>query len=99
VPDIREVLHRRTDLSTFVVHLTKVQQPDLTAADALAEIARSGVIEARSAMGWAKEYDDAEAPPQSSQRVVCFSETPLEHIHLLAQQIPGRRVRLEPYGR
>ena len=33
--EIRDVLHRRTDLSTFVVHLTRAQQPDLTGADAL----------------------------------------------------------------
>jgi hypothetical protein len=30
--------------------------------------------------------------------VVCFSETPLEHIYSLYQEIPGRSVRLSPYG-
>jgi hypothetical protein len=98
MPSIEEVLHRRTDLSTFVVHLTRRRDQDATALDNLASMARSGRVEARTAMGWAREYDDAATPGEYSQRVVCFSETPLEHVHLLAADISGRRVRLEPYG-
>lgn len=95
---IRDILHRRTDLSTFVVHLTRASN-GLTGREALASIARSGVIEARRAMGWAHEHDDPAAPGELSQRVVCFSETPLEHIYLLLGEMePSREVEMEPYG-
>lgn len=35
---------------------------------------------------------------ENSQRVVSFSETPLEHIYSLFADIPYRRIRLQPYG-
>lgn len=28
----------------------------------------------------------------------CFTETPLNQLHLLVRDIPGRRVKLAPYG-
>jgi hypothetical protein len=49
-------------------------------------------------MGWAADQDDPADPAKQSQRVVCFSETPLEHIYSLVADIDGRRVHLEPYG-
>lgn len=49
-------------------------------------------------MGWADDEDDPHDDAKQSQRVVCFSEVPLEHIYSLVAEIPGRRVRLEPYG-
>jgi hypothetical protein len=98
VTHIREILHRRTDLSTFVVHLTRASN-GLTGLGALASIAASNVIEARTAMGWARQYDEPDAQPNESQRVVCFSETPLEHVNLmLGPMQPSRSVELEPYG-
>jgi len=33
-----------------------------------------------------------------SQKCVCFTETPLEYVHLLLQQIDNRQVQFEPYG-
>ncbi|MEJ7791976.1 MAG: abortive infection system antitoxin AbiGi family protein [Gaiellaceae bacterium] len=57
------------------------------------------MIEARTAMGWARDHDDPDAPAQQSQRVVCFSETPLEHINLmLGPMEPSRSIVMEPYG-
>jgi hypothetical protein len=37
-------------------------------------------------------------PVKQTYRVVCFSETPLEHIYSLVADINGRRIRLRPYG-
>ncbi len=31
-------------------------------------------------------------------RSVCFTETPLDHVHLLMQTIQGRQLHFEPYG-
>jgi hypothetical protein len=33
-----------------------------------------------------------------SQKCVCFTETPLEYVHLLLEQIDNRQVQFEPYG-
>lgn len=49
-------------------------------------------------MGWAKEQDDSHDPARQTQRVVCFSETPLEHVNLMCGEIEGREVVMEPYG-
>jgi hypothetical protein len=92
--DIREILSRRTDLSTFVVHLTRDRDQEWTAKKSLMKIAEDTVIWAKTAMGWAADQDDR----PRTQRVVCFSETPLEHIDTLVADIVGRRVRLQPWG-
>lgn len=96
-PQIREVLNRRTDLSTFVVHLTRARD-NRSARDALDDILHERTLKRGQPMGWAKGEDDAGDPLRQSQRVVCFSETPLEHIYSLVADIEGRAVRLEPYG-
>jgi hypothetical protein len=98
VTEIRTILHRRTDLSTFVVHLTRRRDPAYSAQDALVDIAREGRLEARSPLGWAKAQDDPVDATKQSQRVVCFSETPLEHINLMIGPINGRMIEMEPYG-
>jgi hypothetical protein len=94
---IRDVLNRRTDLSTFVVHLTR-DKGERTARQALDSIIRERVLRAQTAMGWARLEDDQADPTKQSQRVVCFSETPLEHIYSLVADIEGRAIRLAPYG-
>jgi Putative abortive phage resistance protein AbiGi, antitoxin len=98
VTEIRSILHRRTDLSTFVVHLTRRRDANYGPQDALVDIARSGRLEARTALGWAKTQDDPNDPARQTQRVVCFSETPLEHINLMCGPIEGRLIAMEPYG-
>ncbi|HXL44015.1 MAG TPA: hypothetical protein VN960_08155 [Gaiellaceae bacterium] len=109
--EIREVLNRRTDLSTFVVHLTRDDTPNDYAPDAfplplpdaranLRSIIEGRALSAGRAMGWALgvpglALNDAE---RESQRVVCFSETPLEHAYSLFSDIRNRAVKLKPYG-
>jgi hypothetical protein len=95
---IGQVLQRRSDLATFVVHFTR-QSGGRTAEQNLVRMLVGGCIEARTPMGWARSAaarfgEDASA----SQRVVCFSEAPLEQLHSLTAEIDGRRVALEPYG-
>jgi hypothetical protein len=94
---ISDILHRRNDLSTFVVHLTRDHE-DMTAKESLTSIIEDYELEARSPMGWAAAQDDPGDPEAQSQRVVAFSETPLEHIWALVADIEGRQVELRPYG-
>jgi hypothetical protein len=94
--DIRDVLNRRNDLSTFVVHLSRDGEQ---AADAnLRAIIAEGVLRASKSFGWAASQDDESDQARQSQRCVCFSETPLEHIYSMVANILGRSVRLQPYG-
>jgi hypothetical protein len=95
--EIQEVLNRRGDLSTFLVHLTR-DRNGLSAASALESVIRERRLRALSPMGWAKTEDDPAEPAHQSQRVVCFSETPLEHVYSLFADIAGRQVCLKPYG-
>lgn len=94
--NIREVLNRRTDLSTFVVHLTK--DGDARARENLESIIRNRRIIARTPMGWAKDEDEPSDPAKKSQRVVSFTETPLEHIYSHVVEIEYRQEKFEPYG-
>ena len=55
-------------------------------------------IEARSVYGQARTRVAGNAVNEASQRVVCFTETPLEHLLLLTQQIDNRNFHFEPYG-
>ncbi|WP_176562331.1 abortive infection system antitoxin AbiGi family protein [Mycolicibacterium palauense] len=93
---IADMLHRRNDLSTFLVHFTR-DAPDGggTAFDALKAIVTQLKIEARTAYGLASNHPTA----AGSQRVVCFTETPLEHSWTMTRELAERRTsKFAPYG-
>lgn len=95
---IGQVLHRRADLSTFLVHLTRTND-DGGPLDNLRAMLTAGRIEARNAMGWAAGRTiELGAVASASQAAVCFSEAPLDQLYSLAADIKGRRFKLEPYG-
>jgi len=95
--DIRTVLSRRSDLSTFIVHLTRDENGD-SANDRLESIVKSWKIQARNAFGTALSRLSEDGPSADSQKCVCFTETPLEYLHLLVGKIRGRSRQLAPYG-
>lgn len=53
---IEDLLHRRTDLSTFLVHLTR--DGDASARDNLISILEAGLIEARTPLGPARHLEE-----------------------------------------
>jgi hypothetical protein len=96
---IEEVVSRRTDLSTFLVHLTRARDQK-TARDQLTSILTDQELRPGEPMGHAvndlrKASDSAGL---ESQKCVSFTETPLEHIRLMVEQIDGRSCQFEPYG-
>lgn len=95
--DIKEILRRRSDLSTFLVHFTR-NKDGISARSRLESILTKHKIEALTPMGHAKKALDKAAIKADSQRVVCFTETPLEYAHLLLEEISGRGCHFEPYG-
>ena len=94
--DIREILARRSDLSTFLVHFTRRGDDGQSARRNLRQILQQRTIEARTPFGPAVKLLSGQ--DLRSQRCVSFSETPLEHLHCLTQKIPDRRISLSCYG-
>jgi hypothetical protein len=95
---IDEVLARRTDLSTFVVHLTRDSEI-ASACENLASIIEDRQLRAGDPKGWATwEGFGLDREALATQRVVCFSETPLEHVHSLFAEIEGRSIQFRGYG-
>jgi Putative abortive phage resistance protein AbiGi, antitoxin len=97
---IEDLLHRRTDLSTFLVHLTRAT--GTTARENLIAMITGGdegvmAIKARSAFGPGRDYDKY-LGDVATQKVVCFTETPLEHIWMMLENIEGRSTQFEPWG-
>lgn len=97
MPTIEELLHRRSDLSTFLIHFTRPYGDD-TPSQNLVSILGSQSIEARSAYGMARDYVRLDPALHDSQRVVCLTETPLEHAWMMCAQIDSREHGLAPFG-
>ena len=100
--DIQKLLARRSDLGSFLVHLTREYPDGTPAKENLKSILKDRVIEARTPYGSAinrlsRLKADASAN-LNTQKVVCFTEMPLEHIRLLTEEIQGRRFKFGPYG-
>ncbi len=93
--DIQEVLNRRSDLSTFVVHLSR-EFEESPAKENLRAIIAEGMLRAKTARGWARHV--SEEKRGKTQNVVCFTETPLDHIYLQAGPIKDRDFQFQPYG-
>lgn len=94
---ITDMLHRRSDLSTFLVHYTKVTDDDDTGFEALKSIVADCTIEARTAYGAAAQSTNPLVG--SSQKVVCFTETPLEHSWTMTRELAERRAfKFAPFG-
>ena len=93
---IEQLLHRRTDLSTFLVHLTR-DNSTAAARENLLSIADQLTIEARTLLGPAAHLEPYLAGTMATQKVVCFTETPLEHTSMMLEDIEGRSLRFAPY--
>lgn len=96
---IEELLHRRTDLSTFLIHFTRDGE-ESSAKENLLNMLRSGCVEARNPYGMGRNIalTSTDADFQNSQRVACFSETPIEHAWMMCTEIEGRENGFGPYG-
>ncbi len=95
--EIKELLHRRNDLSTFLVHLTR-DKDGRSARDNLLSILRDGHLKAHGPMGLAASRAGRVPAFDELQKVVCFTETPLEQTWMMCEEISGRSIQLSPYG-
>ena len=85
-----------------MVHLTREYPAGVPAQQNLKSILDTATIEARNPYGLAvrRIRNKTAATPSDieCQKVVSFTETPLEHVTLVAQEIVGRQFNFEPYG-
>ena len=95
---IEDLLQRRTDLSTFLVHLTRDAANGKTPLDNLKSIVKAQTIKARNAFGPAAHLEEHLAGSPATQTAVCLTETPLEHVWMMLERIDGRSFHFEPYG-
>jgi len=102
--DIEELLHRRSDLSTFVIHWTRESEDATPARDNLLNILETRTLEARNPMGAARRpiQDKLQGSVREealhSQKVVCFTEAPLEQAWSFVCNIKYRNIQLAPFG-
>ncbi|KII36646.1 hypothetical protein [Pseudomonas fluorescens] len=90
----------RVDFSRFLVHLTKDSEQK-KAKDILLEIYEDETIEARNhhcLFGPLLKNGNYTSVMTKKFNTVCFTETPLNEINKIARYIPGRSVKLAPYG-
>ena len=99
--EIEDILHFRTDISPFLVHLTR-DGNSLTAPQALYSIIHDGCLKCSfnpiSDVRFGihiSEVSDLTADGFFS--AICFTETPLNEIHSLLE-IENRQIDLAPYG-
>lgn len=95
--EIKEIIARRTDLSTFLVHLAR-DLDGISAPDRLRQILVQWRLTARTPYGSAVQRLTEVGENTASQRSVCFTETPLEHVYWLLQPVQGRQIEFRPYG-
>lgn len=90
----------RDDISRFVVHLTRNYKGE-SPRNNLINILEDRVIEARTAHClFSPLFKSLQFTKVLKGRfkTVCFTETPLNQIGRLCVLIPGRQIRLQPYG-
>jgi hypothetical protein len=100
---IEDLIHRRTDLSTFVIHWTRDFE-SRAARENLISMLQERRIVACNPMGAAARRleQEPDGPGREaaldSQKVVCFTEAPLEQAWSFVVPVFGRQTQLEPYG-
>jgi hypothetical protein len=95
--ETEELLASRGDLSTFLVHLTR-SSSICSAKELLTKILEDQKLIAGNSYGMAARKLELKGIDASSQKVVCFTETPMEHLTVLTSEIEGRSCKFEPYG-
>ena len=88
---IENLLQQRKDLSNVITHFTR-EVNGKTACANLISILTDGCLKAVNEQGMAKGQGHEE------QRVVCFTETPVNFLWTLVERIKHRQIKLEPYG-
>ena len=91
----------RTDLSRFVIHLTRDDTDDFDEDGASAAENFKTIVEERKIYSFQPHCLYSDKIPEKHENkfwVCCFTEIPLSELHLLTRHIKGRRYQLSEYG-
>ena len=96
---LEEFLDEKSDYSHLLVHLTRSDE-FMPASEVLSCILNECTLRAYNPFCvWIESLNKS---PNSSLRklfnVVCFTETPIDQIRVLLEQLQGRKHQFEPYG-
>jgi hypothetical protein len=97
---IEDLLQRRSDLSTFLVHFTR-DHDGRSAKQNLTRILVEKRLRLGKPLGMAASVAERERGRPAfykSQQVVSFTETPLQHAWMMCEDIEGRSIGFKPYG-
>jgi hypothetical protein len=98
MPSSEYLLGRRSDLSSYLVHLTK-ECDGKSARKNLRSILRDECIEARNSYClFMSETKKLPSPSAELFQVVCFTEVPLNELNYIVQTMEGRTTELSSYG-
>src|SRR5437867_3244543 len=98
MPSSEYLLGRRSDLSGYLVHLTR-DYDGKSAKNNLRSILRTRCVEARNVYCLFMSEITKLPPTQANLfNVVCFTETPLSELNYIVQTMEGRSACLKPYG-
>lgn len=93
---IKDLLHRRSDLSAFVHHFTRGTIAECEAQ--ILSMLETRTLIAKTAFGLARHFDEFTDETPVTQRTVCFTDTPIEHSWMIVREIAGRQWNFQPYG-
>jgi hypothetical protein len=98
-----EAIKGREDYSQFIVHLTRNDDEDYSdgniARNNFQSILKDKAIKAfRPHCLFNNDLTNFSDSEKNKFNVVCFTEIPLNQLHLLTKEISGRKIKFEPYG-
>jgi len=94
----------REDVSQFIIHLTRDNRDTFGDTGSPAEENFLSILNSRKIRAikphclFNERLEELPRPQREKLKVACFTEVPLNQLHLLVNKIPGRRIKLEPYG-
>lgn len=96
-------LSGREDVSRFMVHLTRDDRDDYDEggtpkSNLLSILGDKRILALSPHCTFNKKLKKLPEKIQNRFNTVCLTETPLNQIHLLVQDIPGRKIKLSSYG-
>lgn len=93
---IKDLLHRRSDMSTFVIHFTR--GTELLCEAQIISMLKSLKLIAKKPYGMAKRLGTLTESTSVTQQTVCFTDMPIEHSWMMVRSIAGRDWHFQPYG-
>lgn len=94
----------REDVSRFIVHLTRNDKDEWSEGGGTARQNFLAILKSKSIFAlrphclYNNKLKSVDEKVKNKFKVACFTEIPLNQLHLLAREIPGRSIKLEPYG-